>query len=121
MVDAAKGAWAGVTRTTMHVDPDAAEKLITDLSLAKDKLMDLYEKSWQLRNAESPGKDMYSGLATLAIRKSAGDDPGGYGWANLKGREALQTTMDNIQAALDKYRELDGDGQQAFRTGGAGS
>jgi hypothetical protein len=64
---------------------------------------------------------MYSGFATLAIRKSAGDDEGGYGWANQKAQAALQATMENIQKALDKYRGVEESNQQALNSGGSNS
>jgi hypothetical protein len=113
--------WSGTTQTKFSVDPEQAQKLIDGLTAARDRLEALYRESWQLRNAASPGKDMYSGFATLAIRKSAGDDEGGYGWANQKAQEALTHTMENIQKALDKYRGVDNSNQQPFKSGGSNS
>lgn len=120
--DAAAGAvWSGTTQTKFSVDPEQAQKLIEGLAAGRNKLADLYGQSWLLRNTQSPGKDMYSGFATLAIRKSAGDDEGGCGWADTKAQEALQHTMDNIQKSLDDYRGVDATNQQAFKSGGSNS
>ncbi|GAA3850504.1 hypothetical protein GCM10022243_15470 [Saccharothrix violaceirubra] len=53
---------------------------------------------------EPPGKDLYSGAAAKAIRTSSGHEPGGYLWANLQARNALQKTIENIEAALAQYQ-----------------
>ncbi|GAA3876008.1 hypothetical protein GCM10022243_46140 [Saccharothrix violaceirubra] len=91
------------TQTKFSVDPAQARKLIDGLYAALDKLTKLAQEADRLRQTESPGKDLYSGFATLAIRKAAGTDPGGYAWANDQARKALKKTIENIEAALRQY------------------
>jgi hypothetical protein len=76
-------------------------------------LVRAYENSQQLRELQTPGKDPYSGFAVPAIRESAGDQEGGYGWTNLEAQKALQKTIENIQRAIDTYNQTD----QAARDG----
>lgn len=116
----AGAAWAGgTTQTKFSVSPDQAQNLINGLNDALSQLQDLYDRSLTLRTVGSPGKDFYSGTATLAIRKSAGEDPGGYGWANKQAQAALKNTIQNIKNALQSYQSVDHSNQQAFNSGGA--
>ena len=57
----------------------------------------------------------YSGFATLAIRKSAGGEEGGYVWANKEAYKALTNTILNIQAALETYKGQDEATADAFK------
>lgn len=111
------GAGAGLvaTQTRFSVDPAQAQKLIDGLIDARDRLQELYNDSQQLTMISSPGKDPYSGFATLAIRRSGGTDEGGYGWANMKAYEALDNTIMNIQAALETYQTQEQATTDAFK------
>ncbi len=123
VVGAAAGGAAGSTltgssQTRFTVDPDQAQKLIDGLNDAIKELNDLRSKSDALGVTQPPGKDPYSGYATVAIRNAAGQSPGGYGWANQEAIKALKTTRDNVQAALNTYRGLDSSGRNTLSSGG---
>lgn len=113
----AKGAGAGfvTTRTKFFVEPDEAQRLIDGLKQALEKLIRIRDLSDEIMASGSPGKDVYSGFATMAIRRTAGTDPGGYGWANLKAQEALENTIENIQKALDEYKGTDSAAADALK------
>jgi len=102
------GAGLGASTTKMQVDLAEAPKLIAGLEAAIEKLVEAYQTSDDLRVVPSPGKDPYSDSATTVIRQSAGNDPGGYGWANLKAREALKKTIENIKKSIADYSQTDG-------------
>jgi hypothetical protein len=116
---AAAGWSGGTTQTKFSVSPDQAQNLINGLNDALSQLQDLYDQSLKLRTVGSPGKDFYSGSATLAVRKAAGEDAGGYGWANKQAQTALKNTIQNIKSALQSYQSVDHNNQQAFNSGGA--
>jgi hypothetical protein len=97
------------------VDPAQAQKLIDGLTEARDKLQILEDDAAQLVSVQSPGKDPYSGFATLAIRQAAGAEEGGYLWANKKAYEALTNTILNIQASLESYKNQDQATADAFK------
>src|ERR1041384_4749664 len=78
---AAAGA-AGAGTTRFAVDPDQAQKMITGLEEASRQLKDLMRDAEILKSTGSPGPDPYSGLATIAMRRAAGEEAGGYAWAN---------------------------------------
>ncbi|MFD0201457.1 MULTISPECIES: hypothetical protein [Saccharothrix] len=105
--------WANITQTQFSIDIDQAPKLITALESAIEELISAYEDSAELRNMQSPGKDPYSGFAILAARGSAGDQEGGYGWANKEAQKALANTIENVQRAIDEYNQT----EQAARDG----
>lgn len=111
--DIAGTVWNHLTQTQFTVDIDEAPKIIAGLEQAIEKLMVSYTDAEQLANLQTPGKDPYSGFAVLAIRQSAGDEEGGYRWANKEAREALLKTIDNIKRAIDSYNQTD----QAARDG----
>jgi hypothetical protein len=121
VMDAAGGGLSGVTSTNFSVAPEEAENLKKGLEDALDRLQQLYSDSGRLQQVGSPGKDPYSGFATLAMRNAAGDDEGGYGWANLQAQQALQNTIKNIEEAIANYRATEEANQQAFRSGGSNS
>ncbi|PRY42697.1 hypothetical protein [Umezawaea tangerina] len=106
-IGAGLGASSGPGSTAMQVDLDEAPKLIQGLKDAIEKLQEAYEGSDKLRNITSPGKDPYSGIATAAIKDSAGDQNGGYGWANKEAQKALQKTIENIEKSVANYSETD--------------
>lgn len=105
--DVAGTVWNHLTQTQFSVDIDQAPKLIESLTLAVEKLDEAYQKSAVLRAVQSPGKDPYSGFTTLAIRQSAGDEEGGYGWANAEAKKALVKTIENIKIAIEAYGRTD--------------
>ncbi|MCP2164982.1 hypothetical protein [Goodfellowiella coeruleoviolacea] len=115
----AGGALSGVASTNFSVAPDEAERLMNGLLAARDRLEELYNEAGPITEIPSPGKDPYSGYATLATRDTAGDKEGGYRWANKLARDSLQTTIENIDAALKQYRQTEEANQQAFSSGGA--
>ncbi|MEU7481886.1 hypothetical protein AB0A63_38345 [Lentzea sp. NPDC042327] len=103
---AAAGA-AGAGTTKFSVDPDQAQKMIEGLRTAVEHLRTLQDTADQLTASGAPGPDPFSGYATLQMRQAAGTEPGGYGWANIKAREALEKTIENIEKALAEYRGTD--------------
>jgi hypothetical protein len=109
---AAGAGTAGTTR--FAVDPDQAQKMIDGLEAASKQLKDLMRDAEALKSIGSPGPDPYSGLATIAMRQAAGDEAGGYAWANAAAVDALDTTVANIKAALAQYRGTDDDASQAM-------
>ncbi|USX48698.1 hypothetical protein [Lentzea sp. HUAS12] len=113
-VGAALGAAAGAAAgaggggvAKFSVDPDQAQKMIDGLKLAIEKLVQLRDKSDEIQASGAPGPDPYSGYATLAMRKTAGAEQGGYLWANQEAQKALEQTVMNIEKALAEYRKTD--------------
>ena len=115
-VGAAIGAGLGTSSTKMQVDLDEAPKLIAGLKSAIEKLQEAYRESEALRATPSPGKDPYSDNATEAIRKSSGNDAGGYGWANLEAQKALLKTIENIEKSVASYSETDSSAGETLKT-----
>ncbi len=109
---AAGGGGSGTTR--FAVDPDQAQKMIDGLEAASKQLKDLMRDAQALKTTGSPGPDPYSGMATIAMRQAAGEEAGGYAWANAAAVDALDTTVANIKAALAKYRGTDDDASHAM-------
>lgn len=111
---AAAGAGGGGV-AKFSVDPDQAQKMIDGLKLAIEKLVELRTSSQKIRMSGAPGPDPYSGYATLAMRKTAGAEPGGYQWANEQAQKALEQTVKNIEKALAEYRATDEAAQTAMK------
>ncbi len=107
------GAPSGGT-TRFSVDPDQAQKMIDGLQAAVEHLELLQKNATQLKMSGAPGPDPYSGWATLTMRQAAGEQDGGYGWANKKAREALEETIARIKKALAEYRGTDDAAQTAM-------
>lgn len=103
------------TKTRFYVEPAEAERLLDGLKLALEKLLDVKRETEQILFGKPPGKDVYSGMATLAIQRAAGSEEGGYAWANLKAQEALEKTIANIQQALDEYKGTDSAAADALK------
>ncbi len=93
--------------TRFSIDPDQAQKMITGLETAVEQLKDLRFEAETLAKMGAPGPDPYSGYATLAMRKAAGTEEGGYGWANQKAIDALEKTIASIKTNLATYRQTD--------------
>lgn len=110
-------AGSGLTASQTHfsVDPEQAQKLIDGLAEARDRLQVLNDDAYMLQSIGSPGKDVYSGMATIAIQRAAGSEAGGYGWANKMAYDALNNTIQNIQASLDAYKNQDQATADAFK------
>lgn len=113
-VGAALGAAAGAAAgaggggvAKFSVEPEQAQKMIDGLKEALRKLMDLRRTGEELGRSGAPGPDPYSGIATLAMRKTAGAEPGGYLWANQEAQKALEQTIKNIEKALAEYQATD--------------
>ncbi|MCS7482566.1 hypothetical protein ACFFQW_42700 [Umezawaea endophytica] len=117
-IGAGLGTGGGSAKTAMQVDLDEAPKLIAGLEAAIEKLTDAYQESYTIASAKSPGQDPYSGVATEAIRQSAGGEQGGYGWANKKAREALTETIANIKTSMQNYSQTDGAAHDSFKPEG---
>jgi hypothetical protein len=113
--DVAGTVWNHLTQTQFTVDIDQAPKLVESLTQAVEKLDDAYQKSAVLRTVQTPGKDPYSGFTTLAIRQSAGDDEGGYGWANREARKALVKTIENLKKSIEEYGRTDQAARDALK------
>ncbi|GHH48173.1 hypothetical protein [Lentzea cavernae] len=111
---AAAGAGAGGV-AKFSVDPDQAQKMIDGLKESLRKLLELRKDGAKLQAAGAPGPDPYSGFATLAMRKTAGTEPGGYLWANEQAQKALEQTIKNIEKALADYRATDEAAQTAMK------
>lgn len=111
------GAGAGyvISQTRFFVDPDEAENLIKGLNAAIKELQLAKRFSDEITRTQSPGKDAYSGFATLKIRETAGNQEGGYGWANEKAQEALLNTIQNIKDALAAYKTTDSAAEDALK------
>ncbi|GAB2972937.1 hypothetical protein [Saccharothrix stipae] len=109
------GAGLVASQTHFRVDPAQAQKLIDGLADARDRLQELNNDAYQLQSIGSPGKDFYSGMATIAIQTAAGTDVGGYAWANQKAYDALNNTIQNIQASLEAYKNQDDATADAFK------
>jgi hypothetical protein len=105
----------GTTQTKFSVEPAEARKLITGLEDARRELERLYNEAVGAMNVNSPGKDIYSGFATMSVRKAAGDEEGGYRWANLEAQNALTETIKNIEDALKVYQETDAGNTATFK------
>ncbi|NUT98589.1 MAG: hypothetical protein HOY78_41925 [Saccharothrix sp.] len=105
----APGGAAGyvVSQTRFFVDPHEAQNLIKGLDAAVKELEKAKRASDDITMSESPGKDAYSGFATLKIRETAGTQEGGYGWANEEARKALKKTIQNIKDALAAYQDTE--------------
>ncbi|GGN13318.1 hypothetical protein GCM10011609_62230 [Lentzea pudingi] len=113
-VGAALGAAAGAAAgaggggvAKFSVEPEQAQKMIDGLKEALRELLKLRRASEKLKLSGAPGPDPYSGYATLAMRKTAGAEPGGYQWANDQAVKALEQTIKNIEKALAEYRATD--------------
>jgi hypothetical protein len=104
---------AGVKR--FSVEPSQAQKMIDGLKAAVEHLSSLRNNGLELQQAGAPGPDPYSGWATLAVRQAAGDQPGGYLWANDLARKALEKTIENIEKALAEYRGTDDAAKTAMK------
>jgi hypothetical protein len=113
-VGAAAGAGGGGV-TKFSVDPDQAQKMIDGLNEALQQLLKLRKVGERLQLAGAPGPDPYSGYATLAMRKTAGSEPGGYLWANEQAQKALEQTIKNIEKALAEYRATEEAAQTAMK------
>ena len=111
---AAAGAGGGGV-AKFSVDPEQAQKMIDGLKLAIEKLMDLERTGSEIQYAGAPGPDPYSGYATLAMRKTAGAEAGGYVWANHEAQKALEQTIKNIEKALAEYRATDEAAKSAMK------
>jgi hypothetical protein len=109
------GAGLVATQTKFSVDPEQAQKLIDGLANARDRLQELNDNAALLQAIGSPGKDVYSGMAALTIQRTAGTDVGGYAWANKKAFDALNNTIQNIQASLNAYKNQDEATADAFK------
>lgn len=105
----------GTSQTKFSVDPAEAEKLIKGLLDARKELDQLYNDAADIAFVNSPGKDIYSGFATMAVRKAAGDEQGGYRWANLEAQKALDETIKNIEDALKVYKETEAGTTSTFK------
>lgn len=117
-IGSAIGAGVGSSSTAMQVDLDEAPKLIAGLKAAIEKLQTAYEESESLRLSQPPGKDPYSDNATQIIKTSAGDEPGGYGWANAEARKALAKTIENIEKSIAEYSQTDSAAGDSMKTKG---
>ncbi|ONI85588.1 hypothetical protein ALI22I_27810 [Saccharothrix sp. ALI-22-I] len=106
------------TQTQFSVDPEQAQKLIEGLAEARNRLQELNRSALQLMMVPSSAKDPYSAQVVEAIRRTAGNDVGGYGWANTMAYEALTTTIEKIEASLATYRNQDQETADAFNGGG---
>lgn len=121
VVGAAAGAAAGVVAgagggvVRFSVDPDQAHKMIEGLKKAIERLMELETESGQIQTAGAPGPDPFSGYATLAMRKTAGTESGGYRWANREAQKALELTIKNIEQQLANYQKTDEAAQSAMK------
>ncbi|GDY33740.1 PE domain-containing protein [Gandjariella thermophila] len=99
---------------TFMVSRDGVQTLIKGLQDAYDKLQELYDQSYSLREVGPPGGDPYSGQAANTIKHVAGDDPGGYGWANKQAQQALKNTIANLQASASGYQNAEDANRQKF-------
>ncbi|MFI9812433.1 hypothetical protein [Saccharothrix variisporea] len=104
-----------ISQTRFFVDPDEAQNLIKGLEAAVKELQLAKRYSDDITRTQSPGKDAYSGFATVKIRETASDLEGGYGWANQKAQEALLKTIQNIRDALAAYKTTESAAEDALK------
>jgi hypothetical protein len=109
------GAGLVASQTQFKVDLSQAQKLINGLADARDRLQELYDQTWNFAITGPPGKDPYSESAAQTIKQTAGGDPGGYGWASSKAIEALNHTIQSIQASLETYQNQEQATADAFK------
>jgi hypothetical protein len=115
------GAGLVASQTRFSVDPEQAQKLINGLADARDQLQVLFDTTARSVFTGPPGKDPYSESAATTIKQTAGADPGGYSWASSKAIDALNSTIQSIQASLDTYKNQDQATADAFTGGGTQS
>ncbi|MBP2334076.1 hypothetical protein JOF41_000254 [Saccharothrix coeruleofusca] len=107
-----------VARTRFTVAPDQAQKLIVGLEEALRHLIAARRSADEINRVGSPGKDVYSGMATISLQQVAGQNEGGYLWANLKAKEALEKTIENVRNALEEYQRTESAATDAFKPKG---
>jgi hypothetical protein len=99
---------------TFMVARDGVQNLIKGLEDALFKLQDLYDQSYDLQQVGPPGGDPYSDQAVAKIRQAAGEDAGGYGWANKQAQQALKNTISNLRANASGYQGTEEQNRQTF-------
>ncbi|MEU7529736.1 hypothetical protein AB0A74_28690 [Saccharothrix sp. NPDC042600] len=104
-----------VSQTHFLVDPDEAENLIKGLEEAHKELAKARRAADTIAVMPSPGKDAYSGFATLKIRETVTAEHGGYAWANEEARKALEKTIRNIREALAAYKSTNSAARDALK------
>jgi hypothetical protein len=109
------GAGLVASQTQFKVELSQVQKLIDGLADTRNRLQELYDQNVGFMILGSPGQDPYSKSATTTIKQTAGTDPGGYGWAGLKAIEALNNTIENIQASLAMYQNQEQATADAFK------
>jgi uncharacterized protein YgbK (DUF1537 family) len=109
------GAGLVASQTQFRVDLTQAQKLIDGLADARNRLQELFDQKVGFVILGSPGQDPYSKSATATIQQTAGTDPGGYGWASLKAIDALNSTIESIQASLATYQNQEQATADAFK------
>ncbi|MEU4743128.1 hypothetical protein AB0G02_22055 [Actinosynnema sp. NPDC023658] len=102
-------------QTHFRVDLAQAQKLIDGLADARNRLQELYDQNVGFMILGSPGQDPYSQSATTTIKRTAGTEAGGYGWASLKAIAALNKTIESIQASLATYQNQEQATADAFK------
>jgi hypothetical protein len=100
---------------TLTIDPDRVDAFVRYMEQALLKLRDAYNGGRRLIDVEPPGHDPFSPRAVDDIRRTAGEEPGGHLYANLRAQEVYQAIIDNARASLAAYRESEARGADRFR------
>ncbi|MEU5690352.1 hypothetical protein [Actinosynnema sp. NPDC020468] len=112
------GAGLAAARTRFSVDPDQAQKLIDGLKEALEQVIDFRRNTLVLGQMGSPGNDGYSQTAVESMKTSAGTEEGGYSYAIAKAQDVIESTITQVQDALDQYKNTESAVGDAFKTRG---
>jgi hypothetical protein len=99
----------------LTIDPDRVEVFLAYMEQALAKIKDAEHKGSRLMYADPPGDDPFSPSAVQAIRRTAGEEPGGHLYANLRAQQTFRAIIDNTRASLAAYREHEARGADTFR------
>lgn len=99
----------------LTIDPDRAEVFINLMEQARNKLREVERMGRRLVEVEPPGDDPFSPSAVEAIKRTAGEEPGGHLYANRRAQQVFQAIVDNARASLAAYREQETRGAARFR------
>lgn len=100
----------------LTIDPDRVEVFVRYMEQARNKLADIEEQGRRLLDVEPPGDDPFSPQAVEAIKRTAGEEPGGHLYANRRAQRVFQAVIDNTKASLAAYREQEARGTETFRS-----
>jgi len=92
-----------------RVRPEHVPAVVAGFEEAIRELDGINRDALRLQDIGGPGDDQFSAQAAREIARQAGEEPGRHGWANQLYREALQATVDNLNAQLNTYQRAESD------------